>query len=44
MTAAVNALMNNGTVHYWLANTWTKTGTPGTLQFSTYLTYRHVAT
>ena len=41
---AVNALLNNGTLHYVFSSTWTKTGAPGPLFWMAYATYRIVAT
>jgi hypothetical protein len=40
----IDALLNNGTIHYEFGGTWTKTGTPGNLFVYTNLTYRIVAT
>lgn len=39
---AVGALLNNGTTHYALRTTWTKTGTPGALTAAGFVTYRLV--
>lgn len=41
---AVNALINTPTTFFFFATTWTKTGTPGTLQALEELHYRIVAT
>jgi hypothetical protein len=41
---AIGALMNNGSAKYALMTTWTKTGTPGTLDMMEALSYRIVAT
>lgn len=41
---AINALMNNGTIHHFFLVDATKTGTPGTLSHAVQITYRIVAT
>ena len=41
---AVNALINNGTIHYSVGCLWTITGTPGSIEAHFDLTYRIVAT
>lgn len=38
----INALMNNGTAKFHFVETWTKTGTPGTLRVTSALTFRLV--
>ena len=43
-TETINALLNNGTTHYVLSMSWTKTGTPGDLWALIDITYRDVAT
>lgn len=44
MSATVDALLNNGTIHDWLQTNATKTGTPGSFQYFVEVTYRIVAT
>lgn len=43
-TQNIGALMNAGTVHYVFGWNWTKTGTPGNLNWSFTVAYRVVAT
>jgi hypothetical protein len=43
-TTSINALLNNGTIHFVFKWGWTKTGTPGQLFARSVLTYRIVAT
>ena len=44
LTVALDALLNNGTIHDMLQSSWTKTGTPGDIQIFEEVTYRIVAT
>jgi hypothetical protein len=44
LTVAIGALLSSGTAYFALAQTYTKTGTPGNLFTQAYVTYRVVAT